>query len=481
MEQPRPHVVVVGAGISGLAAAYALMHQSPRGTRITLVEASERAGGKLRTAEFAGLPVDSGADAFLARVPAGVRLAQQLGLAGQLISPTTSTAFVYAAGALRPLPSGTALGVPMDLWPLAKSRLLTPIGLLRAAAEPLLPGRPVLGDVAVGDLVARRFGRQVRDRLVEPLLGGVYAGWSSKLSLDATSPATSRAAHARRSVLLGLRAGRAPRQTGPVFHSFAGGTSTLPDALVAALGAGDVDVRFCARVTELARTNGGWRVRIGDRDGAAAASGVLDADAVVIALPASPAAKLLAGVVPAAATDLAAIEYASVGIVTLAYPKGAAPGRTGSGFLVAAGERRVIKAGTWTSQKWAHLAGEFEIVRCSVGRAGETEDLQRDDEDLVAAAHADLRAIAGFQAPPVLWRVTRWGGALPQYAVGHLDRVDRIERSVAAAPGLAVCGAAYRGIGIPACIESGERAAARIVAHFESGTMTAGEGNRTDD
>lgn len=477
----QPHVVVVGGGISGLAAAYALLRTAPTRTRITLVEASARAGGKLRTEQFAGLPVDSGADAFLARVPAGVRLAGQLGLTEKLISPTTSAAFVYADGALRSLPSGTALGVPMDLWALAKSRILTPAGFLRAAVEPLLPGSLTTGDVAVGDLVARRFGRQVRDRLVEPLLGGVYAGWSEKLSLDATSPATSAAAHTSRSVLLGLRSKRAPKKSGPIFHSFKGGTSVLVDALVSALRGGGVDVRLGTSVTELTRTETGWRVRLGDRAGISASSDSLDATAVILALPASPAAKLLTGIAPAAAQDLAGIEYASVGIVTLAYPRSAVVPRQGSGFLVAAGERRVIKAGTWTSRKWAHLDRDFAIVRASVGRAGESDDLRRDDDDLVAAVHADLRDIGGLSVPPVLSRVTRWGGALPQYAVGHLDRIDRIERAVAAVPGLASCGAAYRGIGIPACIDSGERAAARIVAQLQGGIMTAGEGNRTDD
>ncbi|MEO6712349.1 MAG: protoporphyrinogen oxidase, partial [Mycobacteriales bacterium] len=437
------HVVVLGGGISGLSAAYSLLRTAPAGTRITVVEASARAGGKLRTEEFAGLPVDTGADAFLARVPAGVRMARQLGLSDRLISPSTSSAFVYAAGALRPLPGGTALGVPMDLWPLAKSRLLSPIGMLRAAAEPLLPGRPVDGDMAVGVLVARRFGSQVRDRLVDPLLGGVYAGHADELSLDATSPATAAAAHTSRSLWRGLRARRAPKQSGPVFHSFAGGTSVLVDALVTALIAGGVDLRLATSATGLARSAGGWRLRLGDRAGVSATSGELDADAVVIALPALPASRLLADVVPVVAADLAAIDYASVGIVTLAYARGSVPPRQGSGFLVAASERRVIKAGTWTSLKWPHLAGDLEIVRCSVGRAGESADLQRDDEDLVAAVHQDLRAIAGFATAPVLSKVTRWGGALPQYAVGHVDRVERIERAVAATPALATCGAAY--------------------------------------
>jgi oxygen-dependent protoporphyrinogen oxidase len=335
--------------------------------------------------------------------------------------------------------------------------------------------------MAVGDLVAKRFGAQVRERLVEPLLGGVYAGWSGKLSLDATSPAAAAAAHSSRSLLLGLRARRAPKQTGPVFHSFAGGTSVLIDALMESLKTGGVDVRLGTSVTALSKTPDGWRIRTGDRAGISASSGHVDADAVVVALPASPAAKLLGDVAPTAAADLAGIEYASVGIVTLAYPKGTTAHQRGSGFLVAAGERRVIKAGTWTSRKWAHLAGELDIVRCSVGRAGQSDDLRRDDADLVAAVHADLQAIAGLRSSPVLSKVTRWGGALPQYAVGHLDRVKRIDSAIAAIPGLATCGAAYRGLGIPACIESGERAAARIVAQLAGATMAFGEGKVTDE
>jgi oxygen-dependent protoporphyrinogen oxidase len=219
---------------------------------------------------------------------------------------------------------------------------------------------------------------------------------------------------------------------------------------------------------------------LGDRAGISPASGALEADAIIVALPAAPAAKLLAPTIPAVAGELAGIDYASVGIVTLAYPEGSVRGQRGSGFLVAAGERRMIKAGTWTSQKWAHLAGDLDIVRCSVGRAGQTDDLRRSDGDIASAVHADLRDIAGLRAQPVLTKVTRWGGALPQYAVGHLDRVARIERAVEAERGLALCGAAYRGIGIPACIESGERAAELIGAQLRSATMATGEGKTGD-
>jgi oxygen-dependent protoporphyrinogen oxidase len=386
---------------------------------------------------------------------------------------------VYAGGRLRALPSGTSLGVPVRLAPLAKSRVLSPRGLARAAIEPFVPGARLDHDIAIGDLVAKRFGGQVRDRLVDPLLGGVYAGSAGVLSTDATSPAVAKAARESRSILLGLRRNAAPVSTGPIFYSFADGTSVLVDALAAALAKAGVDVRLRAQATALAVTPGGWQVRLGDERGLSVTSDELLADAVVIALPALPASRLLAGVDDVAARELAAIDYASVGIVTLAYPRPVVT-MPGSGFLVGARENRFIKACTWTSQKWPHLAGEVDIVRCSVGRAGDNEALRRDDEDLAAAVHDDLQDIMGLQSPPVATRVTRWGGALPQYAVGHLDRVRRIESSIAAHPGLAVAGAAYRGVGIPACIESGQRASARIAQHLRDGTMAAVEGTHTD-
>jgi protoporphyrinogen/coproporphyrinogen III oxidase len=479
VERHQRHVVVLGGGISGLAAAYALAADVPRGTRITIVEASDRLGGKLRTEEFMGRPVDCGADAFLARVPAGVALAESLGLTASLISPATQTAYVYAGGRLRALPAGTSLGTPVRLASLAKSGVLSPFALVRAALEPLLPGAPLDRDIAIGDLIARRFGRQVRDRLVDPLLGGVYAGSARALSLDATSPDVARAAHASRSVLLGLRRVAPAPSSGPVFHSFAGGMSVIVDALADALHAADVTVRLRAQATELAQTSEGWRVRIGDERGISSTSGELRTDAVVIALPALPASRLLRGLADEAAAELAGIEYASVGIVTMAYPRPVVS-VPGSGFLVGAREKRVIKACTWMSQKWPHLAGDVDIVRCSVGRAGDNDALRRDDGDLADAVHQDLRDIMGLRSLPVAYRVTRWGGALPQYAVGHLDRVRRIEASISAHAGLAVAGAAYRGVGIPACIESGQRAAALIAQQLRDGTIAADEGEHND-
>jgi protoporphyrinogen/coproporphyrinogen III oxidase len=453
--------VVVGGGIAGLAAAWALRDAA----QVTLVESSPALGGKLRTSEVAGIAVDEGAEAFLARVPEALHLARELGLGDDLVAPAEASASVLSRGRLVPLPTGTLLGVPTDLAALAATDLLSSRGLLRTPLDLVLPGRPIDDDVAVGELVGRRLGREVVDRLVDPLLGGVYAGRAEALSLDATVPALAGPARRSRSLLLAARAARAaaPPSSGPVFSTVTGGLGRLVDALRAALLHAGADLRLGSPVRELSRTADGWRLVLGPRP----APELLEADAVVLATPAAPTARLLAGAVPAAATDVAGIESASVAVVTLALPvDGVAPGLRGSGYLVPAVEGRTVKAVTFSSRKWAHLADAdpgLLVVRASVGRHGEEADLQRSDDELVTVAAAELAETVGVTAPPVDSRVTRWGGGLPQYAVGHRSRVARIRAAVAGVPGLAVCGAAYDGVGVPACIRSGEAAAARVV------------------
>jgi oxygen-dependent protoporphyrinogen oxidase len=246
-----------------------------------------------------------------------------------------------------------------------------------------------------------------------------------------------------------------------VFTTLAGGLGTLPPALAAASGA---EIRTRATVRELARRPGGWRLTIGS----AHAPQWLDADAVILAVPATPASRLLAPIAAGAAAALAGISYASMAVITLAYPEAAfAAPPAGSGFLVPAVDGHAVKAVTFSTVKWPHLAGHgLHIVRCSVGRLGDEAVLQRDDADLADLAAADLAAATGVRGRPAEARVTRWGGGLPQYSVGHLDRVARVRAGVAAQPGLAVCGAAYDGVGIPACIASARQAARGIEAYL---------------
>jgi oxygen-dependent protoporphyrinogen oxidase len=392
-----------------------------------------------------------------------VELAAEIGLADDLVAPATTAASIWSRGRMRRLPSGQVMGVPADLGSLAESGLLTTAELARATCDRWLPRTPVEGDLAVGRYVRSRLGHAVVDRLVEPLLGGVYAGRADELSFDMTVPQLFAAARGERSLLQAAAQVRAASTgDGQVFASLPGGLARLADRLVAALRDRGVQVRTGETVRGLQRRGDGWTLVVGETRQARAVA----ADAVVLALPARPAARLLAEVVPAAAAELAAVGYASMAIVTLAYPHLAFPRvPRGSGFLVPAVDRRLVKAATFSSSKWGWYAGTtpgLVLVRLSIGRHGDEAELQRDDAELVAGAAADLAAATGVTGPAWDSRVTRWGGALPQYAVGHRAMVARVRAAVAGHPGLAVCGAAYDGVGIPACIGSARAAAVQV-------------------
>lgn len=434
-------VAVVGAGLAGLAAARDLQ---AAGVQTVVLESTDAVGGKVRLSEVGGVTVDEGADSMLRRVPWAVDLATDLGL--ELISPAEGGAFVWTRGRMRPLPTGTVMGVPADLRALARSGVVSRSAVLRAALEGLLPGARVTEDVAVGELVRRRLGADLLDRLVDPLLGGVYAGRADLLSLQATLPQLATTLRDHGSLVRAARAARGTPSDEPVFAGIVGGLGHLPPVLASGL-----DVRLGTTVRGLARTTDGWRVETGS----AADPSYLQVDGVVLAVPAAPAARLLAGHAPV--EELASVGYASVGIVALVLD-GPAPGM-GSGFLVPAAEGRVVKGVTFTSRKWGR---PDSVMRASVGRYGEERDLQRSDEELVAAVLADLADAVGPLPRVVGTRVTRWGGGLPQYAVGHLDLVRRLR---AALPeGLVVAGAAYDGVGLPAVVRSGQEAARALLA-----------------
>jgi oxygen-dependent protoporphyrinogen oxidase len=458
----RPQVIVVGAGIAGLAAARALALDGR--VAVTVLEGSPRTGGKLLRGEVAGIETDLGAEAVLARRPEGVALMSQLGL--DTVSPTTTTAAVWTRGALRPLPAGHVMGVPVSVRQLAASGVVSRFAVARAALDRVLPATPVRDDVSVASFVGARLGHTVVDRLVEPLLGGVYAGRADELSLRATMPQIAAVA-GERSLLAALRARETVPNAGPVFAGLPGGVGRLAEALTVAVGAAGASLVFDAPVRSLERLPAGFRLVAGSA-ASTAFPRTFDADAVVLALPATPAARLLALSVPTAAAELAAIEYASMAIVTLAFSSSSFEKPVpGSGFLVPAVDGRLIKAATFSTQKWGWYAGhDVVLVRCSIGRHGDVADLQRSDDELVAGAVRDLAAAVGVRGVPRDAVVTRWGGALPQYAVGHLDRVARIKSALAVVPRLVTCGAAFDGVGIPACIGSGTGAATQILGQL---------------
>ncbi|MFD7655918.1 protoporphyrinogen oxidase [Actinosynnema sp. NPDC059797] len=461
-------VAVVGGGISGLAAAHRLRHLLGPAAEITVVEQADRLGGKLRTVEVGGRAYDVGAEAFLHRRPEAAELVAELGLGDRLVHPSRAAASIHAGGATRSVPAHTLMGVPASVE--AVRHVLSPEGVRRVAAEPTLP--PIRldgGDVAVGALLTERFGPEVADRLVGPLLGGVYAGRTEHLGLRATMPQLATALDSGVGSLLAAAATtmpappqpRVPRP--PVFGTLRDGLSTLVHRLAEVA---DARVRLGLPVRALARLDQGWRLEIGS----AAAPEHLDVDGVVLAVPAPAARRLLADVAPVASRRYGEVELASMAVVALALPPGSElPER--SGVLIAEGERDAdgtpftAKAFTFSSRKWDHLAGEPVLVRGSVGRHGEAHLLQRDDDELVAAVRHDLARLTGVTATPVDAVVTRWGGGLPQYGVGHLDLVRDIEDAVAAVPGLAVAGATLHGVGIPACVATGDAAAARVASH----------------
>jgi oxygen-dependent protoporphyrinogen oxidase len=446
------HVVVIGAGIAGLAAAHRLL---ARGSAVTVLEASDRVGGKLLPGEIAGARVDLGAESLLARRPEAVALARETGLADSLRPPATATASIWTRGALRPMPKGHVMGVPGTASALAG--VLSDEGLRRIEADADLPRTETGDDVAVGEFVAARLGREVVDRLVEPLLGGVYAGDAYRISMRSAVPQLFQAAQEHTSLTEAVRhiqaRAAAAQQTGPVFMGIAGGVGRLPLAVADSVRARGGEILTGTPVTGLRREAEGWRVT--------AAGRVLHADAVVVAVPAPAAAALLRAEAPAAAAELTAVEYASMALITLAYRRADVDLPEGSGFLVPPVDGRTIKASTFASQKWGWIADEnpdVVVVRTSVGRYGETEILDRPDADLVDVSRHDLREATGLDARPLDTRVVRWTDGLPQYPVGHHARVARIREHVAELPGLAVCGALYDGVGVPACIASAHAA-----------------------
>lgn len=453
-----PAVAVVGAGIAGLAAAAAICRERPD-VDVVVLEAADRVGGKLRLAEVGGVVTDVGAESMLNRRPEGVELACAAGLADRVVHPETTAARIWSRGQLRPMPR-SLLGVPLDLEELRESGLLSTDGMERARQDLALPPTELGGDdVSIGWLAEQRFGAELVDRLVEPLLGGVYAGHAREISARAAAPQVIAAMSRGPSLARAAAESLAGSADVPIFAGLVGGIGQLPGALVDSWG---FEVRTGTTVRAIEPHENGWTIVTGPT----ASPATVAADAVVVAIPGAPASRLLADVTPGASGELAGIEYASTAVVTMAFRAADVPPLEGSGFLVPPVEGRAVKAATYSFAKWGWVGAasdEVVVLRTSLGRHREERDLQATDEELMMRSMDDLGVIAGLAAQPVDWEVQRWGGGLPQYAVGHLDRVRRIRESVASVPGLAVCGAAYDGLGIPACIGSAEAAARQVL------------------
>ena len=466
--QSRPRVVIVGGGVSGLATAHYLHSSLGRGVQLTLVEGGSQLGGKVANQQFSGHLVDTGPDAVLVRAPAMAALLQDLGLGEQIVAPASLGAHVWSRGKLRRLPTGTLFGVPDRLLPLMRSGLMSPMGLARAALDLVLPrSHASTPDPSIADLVTPRLGSQVFNRLVEPLLGGVHAGRAAELSAHSTVPDIERLAAHNRSLYLGLRKMRrhAPPSTGaPVLVTLNGGLGRLVDALVARL-AGD-DLRLDSPARSIARVGDGYRVDLVDGQAIAA-------DVVVLATPAFTTAGLLADLAPDAVSVLAQIPYVDVATIWLSYPR-SAMGRPldGTGFLVPPEEGKLMVGCTWSSAKWPHLADDtLVLIRCMVGRRGARRWLGMDDTALVTRVHEELAEAMGLTAGPDHQSIQRWPQAMPQYLVGHQDRLDALNAALQHLPGLHLTGAAYRGVGLASCVADAKRTAGDVAHDVSSPTQ----------
>ena len=459
-------VVVVGGGISGLAAAWELTGgaaPSADAPRVVVLEASGRLGGPLCSERLEGLAVDMGPDGFLGRRPEATDLCHELGLAEALVPIATRGASVWARGRLRALPEGQAMGIPTRFWPTARAGLLGPRGQLALARDALLPRPDVrgpIGDRAIGPLVARKLGRRVVDVLTDPLLGGIHAGAVDDMSAAATFPPLLAAAQRRGSLMRALRAEVPPPapEGSPLFWALRDGMASLVQALAAALVARGVEIRLTAGAESLERAGRTWSV--------VTQGGAEDADAAVLATPAGVTSRLIRPHDDEAAGLLDAIDYASVTVATFRAAAGTMPPLHGTGFLVPRRSRRgdgdlwAVTACTFLDRKWPHLERDGEILlRASLGRIDDTRATGWSDEEVTDRAWAELTEMMALTSAPEASSVARWPDSLPQYRVHHLLRTAGVEAAIARLGGLAVAGAAYHGVGIPACIASGRAAA----------------------
>ncbi len=478
--QRSPVVVVIGGGISGLAAAHRLVErnrQSKNPPEVLLIEASSRLGGIIRTERRDGFLLESGPDSFISEKPAAVALAKRIGLTSRLIETSEAhrRSFIVRKGRLHAVPEGFQLLAPSRFWPFATTPIFSLVGKARMALDLILPRRMAVNgndDESLAQFVRRRLGQQALERMAQPMVGGIYTADPENLSLRATMPRFLEMEREHRSVIRAmwkqrrkLRESESKSTSGArysLFLSFDEGMRTLVDGITTQLNG--VSVRLSTRVESLAFDDATKRWKVG-----VSAEETIPADAICLALPAYASAKLLRQTDALLAGELEAIPYASTATINLAYKRADIPhALDGFGFVVPFVERRSILACTFSSVKFAGRAPEgHALLRAFVGGALQPEMFELDEDAMIASARHDLHQLLGINRPPLFAHVEKWPRSMAQYQLGHMERVERIRQRLNAHPNLKLAGNAFDGAGIPDCIRSGETAADEILLGIE--------------
>lgn len=472
MKKISKKVVILGGGISGLSAAFyvkKLAENKQIEVEITLVEKSDRLGGKLHTIRHHDFMIEKGPDAFLARKTAMLDLTLELGLEAELVStnPKAKSACILHKGKLHTMPMGFILGIPTKLTPFIRTGLISPLGKARAALDLIIPAKQGDMDESLGDFIKRRLGKEVLNQITEPLLSGIYAGDTYSLSLMSTFPQFKQMEQKHGSLIIGMAKGAGRKSDvssklpeiakKSMFLSYRQGLSTIVERLKERLHT--VHFVMGQGVAEV-RKEDGYQVILDHGQ-------ILDADAVICAVPAFEAAKLFSGV--ASVSLLNKISYVSVANIALAYKNTELNiAFEGTGFLVPRKEGKRITACTWSSTKWSHTAPEgYTLLRAYIGHAGAQEWMQMTDDELVEAARKDLMDLMDLKAEPEFVEVSRCNQSMPQYPIGHKEHMEKVRHDLSQYfPNVFLCGAGYGGVGIPDCIAQGKEAAEQLISNI---------------
>lgn len=479
-------VIIIGGGITGLSAAYRLQKSIESGEQVDylLVEKNNRLGGKILSEKIDGFTVEGGPDCFLSEKPSVAQIAQEIGIADRIIGSNEASkrTYVYADRKLHQLPDGLMGLVPTKIVPFALSPLISWPGKIRMAFDLIIPKKQTDEDETLGSFVTRRLGREALDKIAEPLIGGIHAGDPDQMSLKASFPRFIQMEQKHGSLLKAMLAGRknAPKPKPPepgkapktFFMTFVDGMGELTQKLAARLD--QSKIMMGKNVTGIKKADGKYLVSIEGTD-------TLEADAVIVTAPANVTAELVRDLDREMSENLAAIPQATSATVNLAFKRSDIKESVESfGFIVPISEKRKIKAGTYSSTKWNYRtpSDDYVLLRAFVGGATNQELVFQDDESLLKMVLDELKDIIGLQAKPVMSKIYRWVQGMPQYTVGHLERVDKIDARLALNPGLYIVGASYKGVGVPDCINVGTQGAEKALAYPGASVDQAGKKNK---